>query len=115
MRFCREVCFNSDSIHTLKFEYTCSSAEDGDDFWSTLADDEFCLNGTLQKLEISVEEAWFEGGRMESVAGLTRILSRQGTTLNTLTMRGNYLSEEQKQAIRDALAQNPDCQIKKLF
>ena len=108
MGFCREVCFNTDSLHTLHLEYTFSTAEDSDEFWSVLADDEFCLNATLQSLTISDEKAWFRDGRMESVVPMTRILSRQGTTLNTLTMQFNKLSAEQEQAIRDAL-QNPDC------
>ena len=111
MHFCREICFNTDSLQTLEFTRTCSSGDDSDQFWSVLADDDYCLNGTLQNLTISGEEAWFLGGRMESVVPLTRILSRQGTTLNTLTMRLNELTAEQEQAVRDALAQNPDCQI----
>ena len=111
MRCCREICYNSDSLHTLVFDRTRFSVDDSDQFWSVLADDDFCLNATLQNLTISWEEAWFKGGRMESVVPLTRILSRQGTTLNKLTMYFNKLSVEQKQAIRDALAQNPNCEI----
>ena len=111
MNFCREICFNTDSLHTLEFRETWSSGDDSDQFWSVLADDDYCLNATLQNLTISYEYAWFADGRMESVVPLTRILSRQGTTLNTLEMRENNLSAEQQQAIRDALAQNPNCKI----
>ena len=103
MQFCREICQNSDSLNTLHFEDTGFSGEDCDQFWSALADDDLCLDAKLIKLTIAREYDCFRDGRMESVEPLTRILSRNRTTLKMLDMYRNYLSAMQKQAIRDAL------------
>ena len=61
MNFCREICQTTDSLQTLHFELTCSSDEDGCQFWSALANDDDCLKATLQNLTVKDEFEWFIG------------------------------------------------------
>ena len=74
MQFCREICQTSDCLHTLHFDWTGSSFSDGEQFWSTLADDNESLVATLQNLTIDEEGNWFNEEGIE--VALCRVLER---------------------------------------
>ena len=82
--FCSEICQASDSLRTLDFYRSSSSPEDGNRFLSTLADDDDCINGTLEELYI-FNESWFYE-RMDNLMLLNKVLLRQGTTLKSISM-----------------------------
>ena len=109
MQFCREICHNSDSLSTLHLVDVGSSAEDGDQFWSSLADDDQCLNGALQELVIVLESEWFKDDRTDTLVPFTRVLSRNTSSFKECFIESCKLFPEQIQAINDALAENPDC------
>ena len=69
---------------------------DCDKFWGGLANDEHCLNATLENLTIMGENKYFEGLGEESVVAINTLITRQGTTLKTLEMHRNELTDEQK-------------------
>ena len=93
----------SQCLEELSLIDTRTTLEDGQAFLQAL--NESGIN-TLKKIEISggwnqdyknVGHAWFNG-RQSTVDSLLTILSRQ-TNLQTLTMRGCHLTEEQKTQI----------------
>ena len=68
---------------------------------------------SLQNLSFNRERNWFKG-REECLASLLVLLARQ-TTLKSLEMEFNELSEAQKQQICDVVEQTAaNCEIKKL-
>ena len=115
MEFCGEVATTSCTLNTLHFELIGSSQSEGEQFWSTLAnDDEFT---SLTHLTIEYEKSWFENESEECIAPLMIVLARQ-TALTSLYMGGhcefqvNDLSRKQARRIREsALSANPECGI----
>ena len=66
----------------------------------------------LQSITIRDEEAWFGGNRDGCMAPLLVLLARQ-TSLNTLYMGENNLSDAQKDQIRKVVTENaPECKMK---
>ena len=85
---------------------THSSAEDGDKVMQVLADD---LMSSLENLNLEYEESWFEHDRDGCMAPLLVLLARQ-TSLKTLEMNNNELSDAQKDQIRKVVSENaPEC------
>ena len=98
----------SSCLHTLYISYTESSAEDGDKFIQVLADHHISW---LESVKIEDELYWFRNDREEVLAPLLVLLARQ-TSLKTLDMKNNKLSDAQQDQIRKVVSDNaPECTI----
>ena len=58
----------------------------------------------LKSLEIFEEKAWFEGGGDDFMAALITVIARQTDLEDLDVFRDNWLSEEQEQKIKSAVA-----------
>ena len=107
LEFAGLAATNSSCLHTLFIGSTYSSAEDGDKLMQVLADDHM---DWLEHITFWHEERWFEN-RDGCMTPLLVLLARQ-TSLKTLTMEDNLLSDSQKAQIRQVVTQSaPACQI----
>ena len=108
LEFAAKAVTQSSGLHTLHTWLTFSSAEDGDKFLQALADGTI---NSLQHLSIDDAKAWFADNRDGSMAPLLVLLARQ-TSLESLMMEYNNLSEAKKQQIREVVTSiAAKCQI----
>ena len=90
----------------MYIDYTCSSAEDGDKLMKVLAEHHI---DWLQNITIWGEDEWFKDNRDGCMVPLLVLLARQ-TSLKTLKMDHNLLSDAQKDQIRKVVDESaPAC------